>query len=293
MLDGRQQIENQPIDIGARKYSRKKKLLLIACVLLVTSVLIINRSFFGQEKAVDFNDYKTVVNDTTENTIGKMTLNEVMVDDNQLLLNATFEPVNDVAFDEQLFFFPQVQVNGRDYTVRNRGQSVKKQESNYTIYSSIQVSELPKEEVLTLTISYNQWNIDTPIEKPWNFNVKASQKQLQKDKKVFTINQTFTLKNGNEVTIKKVVSTPISTTVYYDAAEKSSELAFKITSASGKSWLWHSGFTIDDAKKPVAVNRFDALYLTQDTFYLIPIAVADDQALGSPIRISETKETKK
>lgn len=292
MLEGLQQNENQPIDIGARKHFRKKRLLLIACVLLVISVLIFNRSFWGQEKVVDFNDYKTVVNDTTENNLGKMTLNEVMVDDNQLLLNATYEPQKGVAFDEQIFFFPQVQVNGRDYTVRNRGQSVKKQESNYTVYSSIQVSELPKEEILTLTISYNQWNLATPIEQPWNFKVNASQKKLQKDKKVFTINQTFPLKNGHEVTIKKVVSTPISTTVYYDAAEKSSELAFKITSASGKSWRWHSGFTIDDTKKPVAVNRFDALYLTQDTFYLIPISVADDQALGSAIRIRETEENK-
>ena len=292
MLDGRQQNDIQPIDIGARKHFRKKRLVLLACVLLVTSLWIINRSFWGQEKAVNFNDYKTVVHDTTENTLGKMTLNEVMVDDNQLLLNATYEPVNGIAFDEQIFFFPQVQVNGRDYTVRNRGQSVKKQESNYTVYSSIQVSELPKEEMLTLAISYNQWNIDTPIEQPWNFKVKASQKKVQEDKKVFTINQTFPLKNGHEVTINKVVTTPISTTVYYDAAEKTSELAFKITSASGKSWRWQSGFTIDDAKKPVAVNRFDALYLTQDTFYLIPIAVADDQALGPAIRIRQTEEKK-
>ena len=292
MFNDRQQNDIQAIEIGPRKHFRKKWLLLIACVLLVSSVLMINRSFFGGEKAVDFNDYKTVIGDTTENRLGKFTLNEVMVDHNQLLLNATFEPSEGVDFDEQIFFFPQVTVNGLNYTVRNRGQSIKKQESNYTVYSSIQVSELPKEDVLKLDISYNKWNSEKVIEEPWNFRVKASQKRLQEDKKSFTINKTFPLKNGNEVTIKKVVSTPISTTVYYDAAENVAELAFKITSASGKSWRWQSGFTIDEAKKSVAVNRFDALYLTQDTYYLIPIAVADDKALGSPIRISETNEKK-
>lgn len=287
MLDGRRQNENQPIEIGPRKYIQKRWLLLVACVLVVTSVWIVNRSFWGQEKVIDFNDYKTIIGHTTESNLGKLTLNEVIVDDNQLLLNATFEPINADLFNEQIFLFPQVFVNGLDYTVRNRGQSIKKRESTYTVYSSIQVSELPKDDILTLDIRYNEWNVEKTIVQPWNFLVKASQKDLQEDKKIFNINKTFPLKNGDEVTVKKVISTPISTTVYYTAAKNPSEVAFKITSASGKSWRWHSGFTVEDAKNPKAVNRFDALYLTQDTYYLIPIAVSDDKALAPPIQIGK------
>lgn len=289
MFNGRRQNEVQAIEIGIQEKSKKKGFLLIVCVLVVTSVILVS-NLMNQEKTVNFDDYKTVVGDTAENSLGKVTLNEVMVDDNQLLLNATFEPVNDIHFDHQIFFFPQVHVNGLDYTVRNRGQTIVKHKSKYTLYSSIQVSELPKEDILTLDISYNKWNLEKKIDQPWNFHVKASQKQLQEDKIIFSINTTLSLNNSNEITIKKVVSTPISTTVYYDAAENTSEIAFKITSASGKSWRWHSGFTVEDVKNFVAVNRFDALYLMDDTYYLIPIAVADDKALGPPIQINKREK---
>lgn len=288
MCNGKCQNEIKAIEIGIQKKFQKKWFLLIACVLVVTSVIILS-NFMGREKPVNFEDYKTVVGDTAENNFGKLTLNEVMVDDNQLLFNATFEPVDDIDFNHQIFFFPQVHVNGLDRTVRNRGQTIEKHKSTYTLYSSIQVSELPKEDTLTLDISYNKWNLEEKIDQPWDFHVEASQKRLQEDKKNFPINKTLSLNNRDEITIKKVVSTPISTTVYYDGAENTSEIAFKITSESGKSWRWHSGFTVEDEKKFVAVNRFDALYLTEDTYYLIPIAVADDKALGPPIQIKTSE----
>lgn len=295
--DEKRQIEDRAIEIGVPKKFLKRWFIFGVCVLAISSVLIANRSFIaaflGKEQAINFDDYKTVVGDTTENSFGRFTLNEVMVDDNQLLLNATFEPVDDINFDHQIFFFPQVLVNGKDYTVRNRGQSIEQHKSKYIIYSSIQVSELPKENKLTLDISYNKWNLEKTIDQPWDYRVKASQKQLLKDKKIFSINETFPLKNGDEVMVENVISTPISTTVYYHLGENSPEtVAFKIKSASGKSWRWHSGFTVDDKKNAISVNRFDALYLTKGPYYLIPIA-ADDTELGPPIQISELGEEDK
>lgn len=297
MSGDKHQIEDKAIEIGVPKKFLKRWFIFGVCVLAIGIVIITNRSFIagfiGIETAINFDDYKTVVGDTVENSFGKLTLNEVMVDDNQLLLNATFEPVDDINFDHQIFFFPQVHVNGKDYTERNRGQSIEQHESKYILYSSIQVSELPKENILNLDISYNKWNLEKTIDQPWDFRVEASQKQLLKDKKNFFINETFPLTNGDEVTVKKVISTPISTTVYYHLGESSSQtVAFKIKSASGKAWRWHSGFIIDDGKNPISVNRFDALYLTKGPYYLVPIA-ADDKELGPPIQIGELSEEDK
>lgn len=277
------QIEDQPIGIQARK----KWLIVAICVLAVGSVIIANLSFvaglFDEDTDINFDDYKTVIGKTTENSFGKLTLNEVMVDDNQLLLNATFDPEESMDFDHQIFFFPQLHINGKDLTVRNRGQSVEQHESKYTIYSSIQVSELPQNEKLTLDISYNKWNLEKPIDQPWDFQVEVSQKQILADKKIFSINEAIPLTNGNEVTVTKVVSTPISTTIYYYLAKSPSETVdFKIKSASGESWRWDSGYMLDDE----VVNRFDALYLTDDIYYLIPIAT-DDKALGPSIQIGK------
>lgn len=287
MYGDTRQIEDKPIGIRARR----KWLIVAICVLAAGSVIIANLSFvaglFGEETVINFDDYKTVIGKTTENSFGKLTLNEVMVDDNQLLFNATFEPEDSMNFDYQIFFFPQVHVNGEDFTVRNRGQTIEQHESKYTIYSSIQVSELPQDEKLILDISYSKWNLEKPIDQPWDFQVEASQKQVLKDKKIFSINETIPLINGNEVTVTKVVSTPISTTIYYYLAKSPSETVdFKIESASGKSWRWDSGFMLEDKKNTISVNRFDALYLTDDIYYLIPIA-ADDKDLGPSIQIGK------
>lgn len=296
MFGDKRQIADKAVEIGVPKKFLKRYFIFAVCVLAVGGIIIANRSFIADfigKETINFDDYKTVVGKSADNSFGKLTLNEVMVDDNQLLFNATFEPVDDMNFDRQIFFFPQVLVNGQDYTVRNRGQSIKKHESKYILYSSIQVSELPKENILTLEISYNKWNLETPINQPWDFRVEASQKKLLRDKKIFTLNETFPLKNGDKVTVENVISTPISTTVYYHLGNSSPEtIAFKIKSASGKSWRWHSGFTIDDKKKAISVNRFDALYLSKGPYYLIPIA-ADGKELGPPIQIGESSEEDK
>ncbi|MFJ7949970.1 DUF4179 domain-containing protein [Lysinibacillus sp. NPDC096418] len=285
------QIENKPIEIGTRKKLKKRWFFVAVCILIVSGALITKppfvEGFFGEKAVINFDDYKTEVGHTTENNFGKLTLNEVIVDDNQLLLNATFVPENGIDFDYQIFFFPQVLVNGQDYTVRNRGQSIEQRENKYTIYSSIQVSELPKDHTLTLDISYNKWNLEQPIDQPWDFQVDASQKNVQADKKIISINETITLTNGNEVKVTEVVSTPISTTIYYQLGEDVSEtVSFKIKSASGKSWIWNSGFTMGDEQDALLANRFDALYLTEDKYFLVPIG-ADDRELGPPIQVGK------
>ncbi len=78
------------------------------CIVVVSCVIITNlpvvASFLDKSKEPDFSVYKTFVGQTIENDFGRLTLNEVMMDDNQILLNATFEPVEDLDFDYQVFF---------------------------------------------------------------------------------------------------------------------------------------------------------------------------------------------
>lgn len=291
MSSDTRQIENKPIEIGGRKKVKKRWFFLAMCILIVSGGLITKtpfaEGFFGKKETINFDDYKTEVGHTTENNFGKLTLNEVIVDDNQLLFNATFVPKDGVDFDHQIFFFPQVLVNGQDYTVRNRGQSIEQRGNIYTIYSSVQVSELPQDNTLTLDISYNKWNLEQPIDQPWDFHMDASQKKVQADKKIISVNETIALKNGSEVRVTEVVSTPISTTIYYELGKSASEtVSFKIKSASGKAWRWNSGFTLDDDTDALLANRFDALYLTEDKYYLVPIG-ADDRTLGPSIQIGK------
>ncbi|MGE7129526.1 DUF4179 domain-containing protein [Lysinibacillus xylanilyticus] len=236
---------------------------------------------------MNFEDYKTVVDITTENGLGRLTLNEIIIDDNQILLNATFKPVKDLNFDHQIFFFPQVFVNGKEFTVRNGGQTIQQSDKSYTIYSSVKLSELPEDKILNLDIRYNDWNGEKKIDEPWEFQVEASQERLQEDKKVFPVEKKVKLLDGQEITIEKVVSTPISTTIYFLSENSllNKALHFKIQSATGESWPFNVAYPLNEEYTKWGV-RIDALYLTGKSYELIPIA-ANGSELGSAIKIGD------
>ncbi|MCL1701435.1 DUF4179 domain-containing protein [Lysinibacillus sp. Bpr_S20] len=273
--------ESQP------KVNRGRKIWFIVVLLLIvaTCVLVF---YFLFNKDLNFDAYKTVVGKTTETSLGRLTLNEIIIDDNQILLNATFKPVKDLNFDYQIFFFPQVFVNGKEFTVRNGGQSIQQSDKTYTIYSSVKLSELPEEQTLNLDIRYNDWNGEKKIDEPWEFQVEASQEQLQEDRKIFPVEKKVKLLDGQEITIEKVVSTPISTTIYFSSENSllNEALHFKIQSATGESWPFNLAYPLNEEYTKWGV-RLDALYLTGKSYELIPIA-ANGSELGSAIKIGDS-----
>lgn len=273
-------VESQP------KENRWQKIWFIVVLLLLIVTCVIVYYFLFKED-LNFEDYKTVVDITTENGLGRLTLNEIIIDDNQILLNSTFKPVKDLNFDHQIFFFPQVFVNGKEFTVRNGGQTIQQSDKSYTIYSSVKLSELPEDKILNLDIRYNDWNGEKKIDEPWEFQVEASQERLQEDKKVFPVEKKVKLLDGQEITIEKVVSTPISTTIYFRSENSllNKALHFKIQSATGESWPFNVAYPLNEEYTKWGV-RIDALYLTGKSYELIPIA-ANGSELGSAIKIGD------
>lgn len=268
------------------KENRGRKIWFIVVLLLLVATCVFVYYFLFKND-LNFEAYKTVVGKTTENNLGRLTLNEIIIDDNQILLNATFKPVKDLNFDSQLFFFPQVFVNGKEFTVRNGGQSIQQSDKTYTIYSSVKLSELPEDKILNLDIRYNDWNGEKKIDEPWEFQVNASQEQLQEDRKVFPVEKEVKLLDGQEITIEKVVSTPISTTIYFHSKNSLINEAyhFKIQSVGGESWSFNLAYPLSEDYTRWGV-RLDALYLTEKSYELIPIA-ANGRELGSAVEIGE------
>jgi hypothetical protein len=273
-------VENQP------KEDRGRKIWFVVLLLLLVATCVIVYYFLFQ-KDLNFEAYKTVVDKTTENSLGRLTLNEIIIDDKQILLNATFKPVKDINFNYQTFFIPQVFVNGKEFTVRNGGQTIQQSNKTYTIYSSVKLSELPEDKILNLDIRYNDWNGEKKIDEPWEFQVEASQEQLQEDRKVFPVAKKVKLLDGQEITIEEVVSTPISTTIYFHSESSllNEALHFKIQSATGESWPFNSAYPLNEEYTKWGV-RLDALYLTGKSYELVPIG-ANGSELGSAIKIGD------
>lgn len=220
---------------------------------------------------LDFSSYKTAIGETAENELGKLTLNEVMLDDQQVVLSSTFEPADDVKFDYQTHIRPVVKVNGQDYTITTGSQSIELNDSMFTIYNDIDLNQAIETEDIHIQLSYEtlgrSMEDSIRIEKPWTFDVQVSQANLLAAKKVFEMKKPITLNNGEQVTIERVVSTPISTTIYYDLSLASSEnIYFTIQSEDGVQQRFSAGFTSLDQQ---SFGRFNGLTLTENSYYLI------------------------
>ena len=248
--------------------------------------------YINQNEELDYSSYKTAIGETAENPLGKLTLNEVMLDDRRILLSATFEPADSVKFDYQTFIKPTVTVNGQEYTVTTGGQSIELNDSMFTIYNDIDLSEAIKTDNVNIEISYDTWRYhrddEKVIEQPWTFDVQVSQSELLAEKKVLEMNKTFTLNTGEIVTIDKVVSTPMSTAVYYDLSQSKSEnIYFDIQSEdevqSGYEYPI-TAFTSNDLGD-VSVIRFDGLILGNSKYYLVA-RNSNRELLSNPIPIN-------
>lgn len=225
--------------------------------------------YINELQPSDFSSYKTAIGETAENDLGKLTLNEVMMDDQQLFFSATFQPAEDVEFDYQTNIFPTIKVNGQNYTVSTGGQSIELNDSMFTIYNHIDLNQSIEEEKLAIAISYDKWNFDTAINQPWTFEVNVSQKQLLEQKKVFAMNKEVTLNNGEIVMIDKIVSTPISTTIYYDLSKSRSEnIYFSIQNENGLIEKIHSSSFVSNEQGEVSTIRFNGP-LKDEKLYLV------------------------
>lgn len=72
--------------------------------------------YISQIETLDYSSYKTAIGESAENAYGKLTLNEIMMDDRRIYLSATYEPADHIDFDYRTYLAPTVKINGVDYT---------------------------------------------------------------------------------------------------------------------------------------------------------------------------------
>ncbi|HGH7173110.1 TPA: DUF4179 domain-containing protein [Bacillus wiedmannii] len=281
------------------KQSKKWFGVAAACMLMVSITVPLGQSslantpfiagliekYLDEQQPRDYSPYKTAIGKTAENKYGKLTLNEVLVDDNKLLISSTFEPAKGVKFDYQTYLIPQVRINGREFSSTKDAQSVEVNDSMYTIYSGVELSEISQTDELQIEITYDTFNRDTVIEQPWIFDIEVSQAQLLKEKQTFDLNETIVLSDGNKVTVKKIVSTPISTTIYYDVTQSANEdVYFKIESESGKTYMFKEGL-VSNKEGDISYSRFDGINVSVGKYSLVPYSGKENKVIGPSIPI--------
>ncbi|GEM_PF-399161 len=263
------------------------------------SGLLENFAGYGQD--VDYSAYKTKIGETTENEYGRLTLNEIIVDTDRLLITSTLEPSAKlkIAKDNSIWMNAKITINGRSDVQSHNGSDGAGSDGEhglYTTYESIPLSEIPDGDNLHIKIEYNRmswWNpanMPTTPSKPWTFEVETSRAALLAKTHTVEVNRTVDLINGERIVIEKVVSGPISTLVYYDRTRPKDEgskldmYGFELVSDQGeKVQQMGAAWSIDEG----GYARYAAIDLNQGGYSLIPYDGTKEKALGEAVPVRE------
>ncbi|MBH5319636.1 DUF4179 domain-containing protein [Paenibacillus sp. GSMTC-2017] len=289
--------------LAKRKTHSKKWLGLAAAVVLtmgvmspigkvalaqVTAVAGLIEHFIDNEKQLDYSAYKTAVGETAENKYGKLTLNEVLVDADSLLISSTFEPKQGIAFDTFTTLSPHIYIQGKNVEVTRGTKTIKVSDDMYIIYGTIKLSELPQEEQFQLTISYEEFrmprleNKSHVIEEPWVFDVQVSPTELRKNTETVQLDKTITLYNGEKVKLEKLMASPVSTMLYYQLNAGLEKTYFKLVSTNGEEigFRIRYGHDITEA----SYIQYDPIDVDKEEYFLVPVD-ENGNKLGESIKL--------
>lgn len=227
-------------------------------------------------------------------------MNEIIVDTDRLLITSTLEPSDKlkIAEDNTLWMDAKVTINGRSDLQKNGagGSGSDGENGVYTTYQNIALNDVSDGDKLNIKIEYNQmswWHPESmpkvPSE-PWTFEVETSRAALLAQTHTIEVNRTVDLINGERIVIKKVVSGPISTLVYYDRTMQSDEgsklwmYGFRLVSESGESVQEIEGAWTAEG---TGYSRFMDVDLSKGNYSLIPYDGTKEKELGEAIPIKE------
>ncbi|XEC95102.1 DUF5643 domain-containing protein [Paenibacillus tarimensis] len=120
---------------------------------------------------------------------------------------------------------------------------------------------------------------EKPIEEPWVFDVTVPTNNLEQ----VHLNKAVTLDSGEKITIEKVIVTPISTIIYYDAAQAKEAFYFKIVSAGGTEWPPHRSYVSNDIGNR-SYSRHAPIHLEKETYFLVPY-MDHNEEIGERVQI--------
>lgn len=173
-------------------------------------------SFLGIEDNLE--SYKTVVNQTITHDGITIKLNEVIIDQDELVVSAT------AVSSEKLGEFPmfldgKVFIDGKRSSSGAGGSS--KQIDNYTVEEVTTYRlEKPVSGDLNIKIGFSVRVNEKTKRGPWNFAFKANGDELAIDTKIIHLHDSFTLQNGQKVTLEKYTDNSLGQKIYYSKSNE-------------------------------------------------------------------------
>lgn len=206
----------------------------------------------GEE--VDWTPYKNTIGLTSVTENGELTVNEVIVDYDKLLISSTLVKVDSFDYSYQYQLVPDIYIGGRQVDVNTSAQSIEQNSTMYSVYSEVGLASPIDPAELEIELVYQRIltpNEDDPINgvelsEPWTFTVNANQLAVQEKTIISTPALVVPTLDGGSFVIDKVIRTPISTTIEYSNSTLGTETDVQLVDAEGNIYNWQSGSHEDD-----------------------------------------------
>lgn len=174
----------------------------------------------GFSNEADYSKLKSVIGGTVTTDLGKLRLLEVMLDSDQLIMSIEFFPDSYESLDR--IEPSEVIINGQNLS-EIRGSSVGSIiNGNYVRTYFVPMEHLSTENNLTVKASFiftsPHKTVDQPSDQPWVFQFEVETKELMSNITTVPLDRIVQFE-GQGVKFIKLISSPISTILYYESGE--------------------------------------------------------------------------
>ncbi|MER2128223.1 hypothetical protein NSQ62_12445 [Solibacillus sp. FSL H8-0523] len=240
---------------------------------------------------VDWTPYKTVIGETHTTAMGDLTVNEVIVNYDKIMISATFNKNEATDFSYRHQFMPSILINGEKVEMNGTSaQSIAQNSSMYTIYNEVRLAKPVAAADFDVQITYG--HLHTPqtktlegevLQEPWVFDIKASQLTVQKETTVHEVQQTIHLENGEQLVIERILTTPISTTIFYSGLSSDHSPNIILFDAVGNRYGWNSAYGNDDGTGEI--HYTGASFVESELFIQVLSDFTEDNVISEKVKV--------
>lgn len=182
-------------------------------------------------------DYKTIIGDSVVDHDVKVTLNEVILDEGQLLISSTFHTKlegDDLAYN--WYSDIDIYIDGQKIQLGGGGGPQEITESYINYFWAADIGHIDLQDERSIRIVFNDLRRSDSSEKidgKWTFKFNASGENLLANSKKIPLQHSFTLENGQTIELEEITLTPVSSKLNYIMYNIYDDVYFKIEDENG------------------------------------------------------------
>lgn len=170
-------------------------------------------SILGIKK--DLEPYRTVVGKSVTADGVTITLNEVIVNEDEIIISSTKEYDEKITDESRRMISPNIYINGK--RVSDSASGGESQEGDNTLVSILECDIKGVDLSQTLDFEIQFMDLDSTRD-TWDFEFSASGEELARSTNTVELNQTFTLEDGTEVYLDKFTDNPLGQKIYFSTS---------------------------------------------------------------------------